>query len=231
MDISKNPGPEVSVTTSATVTVETSQQSDFSANDLYASLELPNEALIFCRYNVCSLTNKLDEIKLLLSTIYSRRNGKPNLVHGISETFLNGSCSDASLQVDNSNIHRLDRAANKGGGLLVYVRLHVPINRRTDLDQAQGIECICLELHFPRSKPCLFSFIDQPPSSNVSYFDLLDSLLNKIDCEKSRSIILGDFNFDLFLNQIPVNSRFIDLFHGFNYTQFIGLQGQFLELC
>ena len=36
------------------------------------------------------------------------------------------------------------------------------------------------------------------------------------------SIILGDFNFDL-LNQIPVNSRFIDLFHGFNYTQLISV--------
>ena len=82
------------------------------------------------------------------------------------------------------------------------------------------MECICLELHFPRSKPCLFSFIYRPPSSNVSYFDLLDSLLNKIDSEGSQSIILGDFNFDL-LSQIPVNSRFVDLFHGFNYTQLI----------
>ena len=103
----------------------------------------------------------------------------------------------------------------------VYIPLHLPINRRTDLE-VQGIECICLELHFPRSKPCLFSFFYRPPSSNVSYFDLLDSLLNKIDCERSRSIILGDFNFDL-LNQIPVNSRFIDLFHGFNYTQLISV--------
>ena len=86
----------------------------------------------------------------------------------------------------------------------------------------QGIECICLELHFPRSKPCLFSFNYRPPSSNVSYFDLLDSLLNKIDCERSRSIILVEFNFDL-LNQLPVNSRFLDLFHGFNYTQLVSV--------
>lgn len=86
----------------------------------------------------------------------------------------------------------------------------------------QGIECICLELHFPCSKPCLFSFIYRPPSSNLSYFDLLDSLLNKIDCERSRSIILVEFNFDL-LNQLPVNSRFLDLFHGFNYTQLVSV--------
>ena len=114
--------PDVSVTTSATV--ETTQQSALSANDHYASLKLPNEALNVCHYNVCLLTNKLNEIKLLLSTISSRRNGKPNLVLGISETFLNGSWSDASLQVDNYNIHSLDRAANKAGGLLVYVPLH-----------------------------------------------------------------------------------------------------------
>ena len=107
MDVSKNPGPDVSVTSAK---VETTQLSDFSANDLYASLELPNKALNFCHYNVCSLNNKLDEIKLLLSTFSSRRNGKPNLILGISETFLNGSWSDVSLYVDNYNIHRFDRA-------------------------------------------------------------------------------------------------------------------------
>ena len=105
--------------------------------------------------------------------------------------------------------------------MLVHVPLHLPINKRTDLE-VQGIECVCLELHFPRSKPCLFSFIYRPPSSNVSYFNLLDSLLSKLGCERSRSIISGDFNFDL-LNQIPVNSRFIDLFHGFNYTQLMSV--------
>ena len=36
------------------------------------------------------------------------------------------------------------------------------------------------------------------------------------------SIILGDFDFDV-LNQIPVNSRFIDLFHGFSFTQLISV--------
>ena len=138
-----NPGPDVSVTTSAMV--ETTQQSDFSANALYASLELPNKALNFCHYNVCSLTNKLDEIKLLLSTFSRSRNGKPNLILGISETFLNRSWTDASLYVDNFNIHRLDHAANKGGELLVYVPLHLPINRTTELE-VQGIECICLEI-------------------------------------------------------------------------------------
>ena len=74
----------------------------------------------------------------------------------------------------------------------------------------------------PSFKPCLFSFIYRPSSSNASYFDLLDSLLNKIDSEGSQSIILGDFNFDL-LRQIPVNSRFVDPFHGFNYTQLISV--------
>ena len=105
--------------------------------------------------------------------------------------------------------------------MLVLVPLHLPINKRTDLE-VQGIECVCLELHFPRSKPCLFSFIYRPPSSNVSYFNLLDSLLSKLGCERSRSIISGDFSFDL-LNQISVNSRFIDLFHGFNYTQLMSV--------
>ena len=96
--------------------------------------------------------------------------------------------------MDNYNILCLERAANKGGGLLVYAPLHLLINRGTDL-QVQGIECICLELQFPRSKPCLFSFIYQLPSSKVSYFDSLDALLNKLDSEGSHYITLGDFNY------------------------------------
>lgn len=132
-------------------------QSDFSTNVLHASLELPYKALNFCHHKVCSLTNKLDEIKVLLSTSSSRRNGKPNLILGKSETFINGSWSDASLQVDDYIIY-LNRAANKGGGLLVYVPLHLPFNRRTDLE-VQGIECICLELRFPLSKPCCVTFV------------------------------------------------------------------------
>ena len=78
MDVSRNPGPDVAVTTSAAV--ETTQQFESSAYNLYGSLELL----------ICSLPNKLYKIKLLFSTISSQRNGKPNLILGISETFLNG---------------------------------------------------------------------------------------------------------------------------------------------
>ena len=78
--------------------------------------------------------------------------------------------------------------------MLVYVPLHLPINRITDLE-VQGIECICLELHFPRSKPISRILLDHIftndmasvlKSGNLS-LSLSDHLLVFVSW-KSRSI-------------------------------------------
>ena len=152
-----------------------------------------------CHYNICSLTNKLDEIKLLLSSFSKQRKDRPNLILGIAETFLNDSWSDASLAVEKYTLFRADRLANRGGGLLVYVPAHLPISRRSDLE-LPGIETIWLELCYPRSRPCLFSFVYRPPSADASFFERMDLMLTKVDCKNYRTCLLGDFNIDLFSN-------------------------------
>ena len=82
--------------------------------------------LNICHYNICSLTNKLDEIKLLLSSFSNQRKDRPNLILGIAETFLNDSWSDVSLAVERFTLFRADRLANRRGGLLMYVPAHLP---------------------------------------------------------------------------------------------------------
>lgn len=191
-----------------------------TTHDIFSSLELPLKGLNFCHYNVCSLTNKLDEIKLLLSSLSDRRKSKPNLILGISESFLDGSWSNASLAVDNFSTFRADRDGKKGGGLLVYVPAHLPVRRRFDLEMV-GVECIWFELNFPHSRPCLFSFVYRPPSSHASYLDLLDSMLTKADSlQDNQILILGDFNYNL-LDKSSNSIRFLNIFQSFNYKQLI----------
>ena len=90
-------------------------------------LELPYKCLNICHYNICSLTSKLDEIKLLLSSFPNERKDRPNLILAIAETFLNDSWSDSSLAVERYTLFRADRLTNRGGGLLGYVPAHLPI--------------------------------------------------------------------------------------------------------
>ena len=200
MDIARNPGP------------------DDTMNN-YGSLDLPRKALNICHYNVCSLGNKLDEIKLLLSSSSKCANNRPNFILGLSETHLNDSWTDASLQVKGFTTFRRDRVGGKGGGLLVYVPSHLPITRNTYLEVI-GLESVSLQLQFKNSKPCLFTFVYRPPSANASYYDLMDSLLTLIDCTKYQSVILGDFNINLLDNSVS-NTRFIQLFKSLNYEQLI----------
>ncbi|KAK2550847.1 hypothetical protein P5673_028362 [Acropora cervicornis] len=65
----------------------TEQHSDNSntiPDDLVS--DLPKKGLTICPLNIRHRSNKLDEIKLLLTSVASRRHGKPNLILGISES-------------------------------------------------------------------------------------------------------------------------------------------------
>ena len=72
----------------------------------------------FVCYNVRSMINKLDDLKLMLG-----RSGL-NFI-GLTETWLNKSASDIELGIDNYRLIRLDRNKGRpnkgGGGILAYI--------------------------------------------------------------------------------------------------------------
>ena len=148
---------------------------------VYNDLLLPLKGLNLCHINVCSLTNKVDEIKLLLCQHIASRK-RANLLLGLSETFLDDSWNSACLHVDQYTILRSDRKNKKGGGVLLYVPERLPFKRRPDLE-VDGVECIWIEINFPRSQSILVSYVYRPPSSDVSYLELLDHMLAEADTE------------------------------------------------
>ena len=89
----------------------------------------------------------------------------------------------------------------------------------SDLERP-GNESIWLELRYPRSRPCLFSFIYRPPSADASFFELVDLMLTKVDCKNYRTCILGDFNIDLFSNS-ALQKRFIAITRAYSFHQLI----------
>ena len=217
--VSLNPGPpDYSYNDADEQPTQNSRSSIYACNG-NSFLELPYKCLNIFHYNISSLTNKLDKIKLLLSSLSNQRKNRPNLIPGIAETFLNDSGSDASLAVERYTLFRADRLANKGGGLLVYVPEHLPISRGNDL-KMPGIETIWLELRYPRSRPCLFSFVYRPPSADASFFKRMDSILAKVDCNNYRTCLLGDFNIDLF-SKSALHKWFIALTKAYSFHQLI----------
>ena len=163
MDIFANPGPSTSASSD-----ERPNRMCLGTNTAGSTpsclADLPSKGLVFSQYNVCHIINKLDEIKLILSSVSNWRHGRPNLVLGISETFLAESWSNAALSVDHYSLLRADRPVGSGEGLLVYIPSHLPVKRRTDLER-EGVECFWLELHFPHSSPCLGKSTKNPIQS------------------------------------------------------------------
>ena len=67
----------------------------------------------------------------------------------LSETWLLPSRTvDTHLTQENFTLFRRDRPSRSHGGLLVYVRNHVQVRRRPDLELREQ-ECITLELTVP----------------------------------------------------------------------------------
>lgn len=69
----------------------------------------------------------------------------------------------------------------------MYLPAHLSISR-SDLEM-RGIESIWLELRYPRSRLCLFSFICRPPSADASLPERMDLMLTKVDCKVYRSYV------------------------------------------
>ena len=82
----------------------------------------------------------------------------------------------------------------------MYLPAHLSISR-SDLEM-RGNESIWLELRYPRSRLCLFSFICRSPSADASLPERMDLMLTKVDCKVYRSCMLGDFNIDLFSKSV-----------------------------
>ena len=103
----------------------------------------------------------------------------------------------------------------------MYVPAHLPISRRSELE-IRGIESIWLELRYPRSRLCLFSFIYRPPSTDASFPERIDLMLTKVDYKNDRSCMLGDFNIDLF-SKSSLHKRFIALTKAYGSHQLMSV--------
>eukprot|EP00794_Sanderia_malayensis_P006539 gene6539-7278_t len=86
---------------------------------------------------------------------------------------------------------------DKGGGVGLYIPSHIPYQRRFDLEQPE-IECIWLEILFPKTKGILTGIIYRPPDTSKylpeNYVAKFKTMLDIISTENKENLILGDLN-------------------------------------
>lgn len=147
--------------------------------------------------NVQGLGNKMDQIKLLLSSDQNQIQ-----ILGLSETKLKEIHYDSFFEVNGyQKPFRRDRKQNAGGGLLVYVRNGVSCKRRAELEHEQ-LECIWIEVKPVKSKSFLVGHVYRPPNSSIVWNEIFEDCLENVLREEKELYILGDINRDLLNDQI-----------------------------
>ena len=108
-------------------------------------------------------------------------------INQFSETWLDASNTNLSINIEGYNVLRRDRISH-AGGVCAYIRSDLSYNQRAEL-QNDGLEDLWMELLLPNSKPIFIGTCYRAPDNN-KIIDCLESTMSKlrIDC---NTIILG----------------------------------------
>ena len=162
-------------------------------NDKYlqqAALHLNSSTkdLKIAHLNVCSIRNKIDELRVLQNICRFD-------IIAITETHLDSSISNNVLYIDGMKIFRRDRTKRKGSGCTTYCAEYLKATHRKDL-ASKDLEAIWVQIKFPTTS-ALFSVIYRSELECLNFFEDIYGVLEKAWMKTATIILLGDFNCDL----------------------------------
>ena len=179
-DISVNPGP----INSPSHTLP--ELHDLLSKKGLSILHQNIRGLLANKDNVCRVLDDFHKIQIL----------------SLSETHLS-SDDEPQAQIDGYSFISKPRKSAKGGGVGAYISSSVPYHRRLDLE-LDDIECLWIEVLFPKSKGFLIGFIYRPPDSSKhlpkNFNCKLESMLTNISLENKECILTEDMNCNYLVN-------------------------------
>ena len=105
--------------------------------------------------------------------------------------------SEAEVQIEGYTFIVKWRDSGPGGSVGVYISSSILFQRRMDLEQ-ENVECILIEILFPKTKGLLVGIIYRPPDFSkylcVNFNCKFKSMLSTVSAENKECIILGDIN-------------------------------------
>ena len=143
--------------------------------------------------NVRAITNKIDELDVVLKT------NDVDLA-GITETWLNLNVPESCVHIQGYNLVRNDRVEKRGGGVCVFIKSCIPFVTLPNLD-CPNHECLWIKLRpyrLPREISCiLVCVVYHPPHADGNeLYEYMIASLDKILSQFPRAgvIVMGDFN-------------------------------------
>ena len=113
----------------------------------------------------------------------------------VAETKLDSSITKSQFFVEGfKKPIRLD-FSKKSGGLLLYVKDHLPLRQLSNNLLPQGIECLTLELNLRKTKWLILSIYRNPSLQKLKPFlEELSKVLDHYGASYENILIFGDFN-------------------------------------
>ena len=153
------------------------------------SLRIRNHSNITFSYlNINSIRKKLDDLKLIINENVD--------ILCIAETKIDESFPIAQfLWSGYHKPYRLD-ISDKQGGLLIYIKAHLPSRLLSNHISPKDIQAIPFELNLRKEK-WMFVCIYRPPKQDSQYYlENLSLIIDHYSSIYDNHIILGDFNME-----------------------------------
>ena len=172
------------------------------------SLRIHNHSNIILSYlNINSIRNKFDDLELMVNE---------NLdILCIAETKIDQSFPTTQFLLPGyRKPYRLD-ISDKEGGLLIYIKAHLPSKLLSNHISPKDIQAVPFELNLRKEK-WMFVCIYRPPKQDSQYFlENLSLIIDHYSSIYDNHIILGDFNME------PKNPKLASFMHSFNLYNLI----------
>ena len=170
------------------------EQTDTTLPDCYSKVENLNvihlniHSLPAKRHDLNDLLNWLDQLNVTIHVVL------------LCETYI----SDLNLdlcKITGFNLYYKNRVDSRGGGVAILVRENIPsteISITVDLHKEKLFECILCELKINNRKIIVCEIYRPPNSSVPTFLTKYETLVKYLHDLKCISIIVGDFNLDLY---------------------------------
>ena len=113
--------------------------------------------------------------------------------------------NDNQVKIDGYHLIIKDRNNNsRGGGVCLYVCHSITYSERCNFI-SDSIEATWIELSL-KSNKVIVGCLYRPPNSDLSYFNSMLDIFEKVTSEDKDVVLLGDLNYDYILDILLLSS-------------------------
>lgn len=170
------------------------------SNSKFINSSIDTNYFNVCHFNAQSMaprnnSMKFDEIKHLFDDC------KYDII-GVSETWLKSYISDKSVEIKGFKTFRNDRCWRRGGGVSLYISDKLKVRLVSNYMNEGIVESLFVEIIKNNNDKLLIGVIYLPHGNFADCEDFISDLSSRYE----NTIIMGDFNTDLFVKSATVRS-------------------------